>query len=103
MTDAKSGGGNAGAREGGSSPASGLDFTTLVLSLREAALLMLGALDAPEHEVEPDPAGAKYQIDLLGLLQDKTAGNLSDDEDKLLRTVLYDLRTAWLEFRQTSA
>lgn len=100
MAEAKSGDGNVGGGGEGSSSSTGLDFTTLVLSLREAALLMLGALDAPEHGVEPDPAGAKYQIDLLGLLQDKTAGNLTDDEDKLLRTVLYELRTAYLEYRR---
>ena len=37
------------------------------------------------------------QIDLLAMLQEKTSGNLSDEEERLLRTVLYELRTAYVD------
>lgn len=85
----------AGARSVGSPP---VDFTTLILSLHEAALQSMGAKDA---EVEVDLDAAHYEIDLLAMLQDKTSGNLSDDEDRLLRTILYELRTAYVRVRDS--
>ena len=40
---------------------------------------------------------ARHNIDILGVLQDKTKGNLDDEESKLLETVLYDLRMKFIE------
>lgn len=88
--------GNAEARPAGSPPHPSVDFTTLVLSLHESALELLGVKgDGPT-----DLDAAHYQIDLLALLQDKTSGNLSDDEARLLRTVLYELRTAYVRIKE---
>ncbi len=76
-----------------SKPHPTVDFTTLVLSIHESALELLGAKgDLPKEEL----TAARYQIDMLELLQVKTRGNLTDDEDRLLRTVLYELRTAYV-------
>lgn len=75
---------------------SGIDFTTVVLSIRESVLLMLGRVPAAGDE-QVDLAGAHSQIEILRVLLDKTHGNLTDDEDRLLRTVIYELRTAYVE------
>jgi hypothetical protein len=84
----------------GSSASPALDFTTVVLSIRQSALLMMGLVTEGEGaDAATDPAGARYQIELLELLEKKTAGNLDDDENRLLRAVLYELRVAWVEQR----
>jgi len=81
-----------------------LDFTTLVLSLRQSALLLLGAAESDDGvDVPVDLAGARYQIDILALLESKTRGNLSDDEGRLLETVLYELRVAFVEASEGEA
>lgn len=90
--------------EGGRSSASetsppGVDFTTLVLSLRQSTLLMLRLVEDEDAPVEPDLPGARLQIDLLEVLERKTRGNLDADEEKLLTAVLYELRMAWVEIR----
>lgn len=79
------------------SQSSAVDFTTLVLSLRESALINLGAHEQAAPDGETDREAARFQIELLALLQQKSQGNLTDDEDQLLRTVLYELRVAWVE------
>ena len=58
----------------------------------QAELLMVGAEDFPAQ-----PAEAQRMIDYLGVLEEKTAGNLSEDEAKILSTVLYQLRTSFLQ------
>lgn len=78
-----------------------VDFTTLVLSLQQSAFLQLGMKAEEGMDVEVDLHAARVQIDLLAMLQEKTAGNLGEDEERLLRTVLYELRTAWVEARQS--
>lgn len=74
-----------------------VDFTTLVLSLRESALMHLGLAGEGADATEPDRDAARFQIEILALLQAKSQGNLTDDEDRLLRTVLYELRVAWVD------
>ena len=75
-----------------------LNFATLVFSLSSSALVHLGQVPDPATgEPRPDYPLAKQTIDLLGLLQVKTKGNLEDEEDKLLEGVLYDLRMAYVQ------
>jgi len=75
-------------------PAKPLDFSTFLISLGTSAMIQLG--DAPDPTsggmLKPDPEGARQTIDLLGLLEEKTRGNLSDVEDNLLKSLLRDLR-----------
>ena len=75
-----------------------IDFATFVLSLSHSALMHLGEAPHPEtNEVTTDLALAKQNIDLLGLLEEKTKGNLSGDEERLLAQVLFDLRMRFVE------
>ena len=75
-----------------------IDFATFVLSLSHSALVHLG--DAPDPSGGPvrrDVAMAKQTIDLLAVLQEKTEGNLTGAEERLLDQVLYDLRMRYVE------
>lgn len=67
----------------------GIDFTAFVLSLSTACLQHL------EGQAANLPM-AEQTIDILAMLQDKTHGNLSDEEQRLLGTVLYDLRMRYV-------
>ena len=77
-----------------------INFTTFVLSVNSSALVNLG--------IETDPiAGstsanlpiAKQTIDILAMLEDKTRGNLAEDEKRLLTHVLYELRILYVNKR----
>jgi hypothetical protein len=58
----------------------------------------LGEIPEPEtNQSRVDLPIAKQIIDTLGMLQEKTKGNLDQDEDRLLRSVLYDLRMRYVE------
>jgi uncharacterized membrane protein YgcG len=67
-----------------------LELVTMLAS--QAELLMVGAEDFPAQ-----PAEAQRMIDYLGVLEEKTAGNLSKDEATILSTVLYQLRTSFVQ------
>jgi len=85
----------AGAHDTGGLPA--VDFHTFVLSLGSSALLHLGELEHPEGgEPEKDLGLAKHTIDILSMLQEKTKGNLSGAEEKLMESLLYDLRLRYV-------
>lgn len=75
-----------------------MDFSTFVLSLGSSAMVNLGQVLAPESEQPTiDLAAAKQIIDILGLLEEKTRGNLDDSEDKLLKSLLYELRIHFVD------
>lgn len=80
-------------KETGEAPTA-ISFTAFVLSLSTAALQQLGI--AADGEEKGPPAlnlpAAQQTIDILEMLEQKTSGNLSDEESKLLSTLLYDLR-----------
>jgi hypothetical protein len=81
-----------------------IDFTTLILSLSQTALVHLG--EAPSEDGEAPAANvalARQTIDLLGVLQEKTKGNLDGDEERLLDQVLYDLRLRFVEISKAAA
>ena len=68
-------------------------FLELVTMLAgQAELLLVGAEDLPAQ-----PAEGQRLIDYLGVLEEKTAGNLTDEEAKVLSSVLYQLRTFFLQ------
>jgi len=75
-----------------------VNFATFVFSLSSSAILHFGEI--------PDPATgdkntnlpmAKHTIDILGMLEEKTEGNLTEDESQLLRNILYDLRMRYVK------
>ena len=75
-----------------------IDFATFVLSLSHNVLVHLG--DAPDPSggaAKRDVAMAKQTIDLLAVIQEKTAGNLSGEEERLLNQVLIDVRMRYEE------
>ena len=75
-----------------------VDFSTHVLSLASSAMISLGKMPAPSGEaIEPDLETAKFLIDVIGMLEAKTKGNLDDGEGKLLQSLLYDLRVAYVD------
>lgn len=75
-----------------------IDFATFVLSLGSSALLHLGVHDPGETvDVKPDLPLAKQTIDILSMLEEKTRGNRDEAEDRLLKSLLYDLRIKYVD------
>jgi hypothetical protein len=90
----------AGPRDASAMGPPGIDFHTFVLSLGSSALLHLGELERPGAAgPEKNLPLAKHTIDILGMLQEKTRGNLSPAEDKLMESLLYDLRLKYVELK----
>jgi hypothetical protein len=74
-----------------------LDFSTFVLGLIGTAYVHLGDAPDPEGHADRDLLMARQDIDLIGLLQEKTKGNLTGDEERLLEQALCDLRMRYVE------
>ena len=75
-----------------------INFATFVASLNASALLQLGAIEDPTSGTKnKNLPMAKQTIDILSMLQEKTAGNLSAEEDNLLKNILYDLRLMYVK------
>ena len=75
-------------------------FEVLVSMLATQASIELGqGADAQAENIHEHFAIAKHFVDLLGVLEAKTTGNLTPDEAKLLDTVLHDLRMAYIRLK----
>ena len=75
-----------------------VSFSTFVLSLSSSALLHLGEIPEPSTGAKnEDLPLAKQTIDILGMLSEKTMGNLTEDEKNLLSNILYDLRMCYVK------
>jgi len=86
------------ARGTGASEPPDASFLSLVNMLGVEAAMHLGLLQNPGEEPPPlDLETARQLIDTLGMLQAKTRGNLSPDEDRLLDSILADLRMRFVE------
>lgn len=71
---------------------------TFVSGLAGQVLINLGLFEDPTTgKEEKNLEQAKYSIDLLEILKEKTKGNLTDEEEKLINTILYDLRMRYVE------
>ena len=85
-------------------PLPNVDFATLVLSLSHSALVHLGQADDPDElESRIDLTLARHSVDLIALLEEKTKGNLTGQEERLIGSVLVDLRARMLELAADSA
>lgn len=74
-----------------------LTFAGFLVSLSTSVAVHLGLVAEPTTgETRKDLALAKQTIDLLGLLQEKTRGNLTEEEDKLFQSILFDLRLQYV-------
>ncbi len=88
----------------GSATLPGINFSTFILSLNSSALVHLGIITAPDaREKSVNLSLAKQTVDILGMLDDKTAGNLSDDEKNLLANMLHDLRLMYVKLKEQTA
>src|SRR5688572_14808267 len=75
-----------------------VDFSTHILSLASTALIALGKMPAPDGVQQAlDLETARHLIDVLGMLEQKTKGNLDEAETKLLQSLIYDLRVAYVD------
>ncbi len=69
------------------------NFSTLVLSIGSSAAMALGLAPNPvSGNVEKDLDLARFNIDLLRMLRDKTKGNLTQDEQKFVESIVTDLQ-----------
>ncbi|MDP6932737.1 MAG: DUF1844 domain-containing protein [Myxococcota bacterium] len=74
-----------------------ISFTSFLVSLGSSALVHLGEIaDPATGKPNPNHELARQTIDVLGILRDKTQGNLDEEESKLMEALLYDLRTKFL-------
>jgi hypothetical protein len=75
-----------------------INFATFVVSLNASALLNLGAIEDPSTgQTNKNLAMAKQTIDILSMLEKKTAGNLTAEETSLIKNILYDLRIIYVK------
>jgi len=74
-----------------------LNFSTFVFSLGTSAMYHFGDFPDPAtKKTERNLEAAKQTIDILGILKEKTKGNLNDDEGRLLESLLYELRMRYV-------
>jgi len=74
-----------------------MNFEKFAASLYMSALMQLGLAAPQGGKPQVDLMGARQTIDILGILKDKTKGNLTPVEENMLQSVLYELRMAYLE------
>ena len=74
-----------------------MTFERLVQSLYVSALFHLGVMHPEGEAPRPDIVAARQTIDTLGVLRDKTKGNLTSAEENVLQNTLFELRMAFLE------
>jgi hypothetical protein len=79
-----------------------IDFNTFILSLSTSALINLGKLPGAEDDSTVNLAHAKQSIDCIALLEQKTRGNLTGEEERLITEVLYDLRLQFVAARKAA-
>jgi hypothetical protein len=74
-----------------------VSFEHLVQQFYVSAMIQMGAGAQEGQRPRVDILGARQTIDLLGILAEKTRGNLTEAEDRMLETVLFEVRMAFLE------
>jgi len=77
------------------------DFSGLVSMITTQAYYAMGVIrTGDDQERPPDLAAARYNIDMLGIIEEKTKGNLSEDEAKLLESTLHQLRMIFVQLSE---
>jgi len=80
-----------------SPPRPSIDFPSYILSYYTQGLVLLGEVPNPyTNKKEEDIEAARHTIEILSMLEQKTKGNLSSEEQQLLGTVLYELRMKFM-------
>ena len=80
-----------------------LTFESLIQSVYMQAVVQLGGATQPGEQPRVDLLGARQSIDMIGILAEKTEGNLNKNEEILLSSALFELRLAFLEMTQAIA
>lgn len=76
----------------------GVDFSTFVLSLYSSALVQLGEMADPVTGIRTqNMETAQQTIDIICMLEKKTVGNLDLEEEKLMKSLLHELRMAFVK------
>lgn len=90
-----------------SNPAMGpipeMNFERLVQSIYMQTLIQLGLTGEPNTTPQVDLLGARNSIDMLGIIEQKTKGNLTESETKLIEAALFEMRMGFLEITQALA
>ncbi len=74
-----------------------VSFSAFIVGLSTQALVHLGEIPDPmTNQQNRDLAGASQLIDIMGMLQQKSLGNLNPEEERLLESILYDLRMRYV-------
>lgn len=85
-------------REERAGDAIAIDFGGFIVGLYQSAMVSLGEMEHPDTgEQVRDLESARHTIDILKMLQQKTEGNLDEEENRLMRGLLYKLRVAFVE------
>ena len=75
-----------------------INFPTFIFSLNTSVLVHLGVIEDPATGTKAKNLPlAKQTIDILGMLEEKTQGNLTADEETMLKNILYDLRIIYVK------
>ncbi len=78
-----------------------INFSTFIFSLNSSALVQLGVISDPvTGQKSKNREMAKQTIDIIGMLEEKTRGNLTDDEAGMIKDMLYDLRILFVKEQQ---
>src|ERR1700722_2610418 len=80
-----------------------MNFEQLVQSIYLTAMMQLGGATYGGQQAQVDIMGARHSVDILGVIAEKTKGNLSAEESRLLDSALFELRMAFLEITQALA
>jgi Domain of unknown function (DUF1844) len=80
-----------------------MSFDQLVQSVYMSSIMQLGGTTQEGQQPQVDILGARQSIDMLSVLEEKTKGNLSIEESRLLESALFELRMAFLEVTQALA
>ncbi len=82
-----------------------ITFSLFILSLAASAEIHLGSMPQPgtDKPGQPNLTEASHLIEVIAMLRDKTAGNLDEQEERLIESVLYDLRMRYVEAAAAAA
>lgn len=72
-------------------------FSMIVMSIASGAAMALGLTPDPDNKITIDKNMARFNIDLLKILHEKTKNNLNSDEKDLLETILHDLQIKFVQ------
>jgi hypothetical protein len=73
-----------------------ISFEAFIMSLATQSLVLMGEMKNPEIDVAVDREAARQMIDIIAMLQDKTKGNLSMQESKMIEEIVHNLRISFV-------